>query len=231
MSFREIYQTQADDYHALVSREDYQGNILRHLEQIAPLDGADVVEFGAGTGRVSLLMAPRVASLLVTDASAHMLALGADNLRATGNDNWRAVVADSRHAPLVDACADLSVAGWCYGHATAWHAGDWQTEIGRSVDEMLRVLRPGGVAVIFETMGSGADVPAPPNEVLAAYYKWLQDERGFALAAFRTDYKFASVDEAERLTRFFFGDELADRVRAESLAVLPECTGVWWRRV
>ena len=229
--FQSIYNQHADDYHALVSREDYQGNILRHLAQIAPLNGIDVVEFGAGTGRLSLLMAPQVQSLVITDASAHMLSRGAINLRAARHQNWRAVVADSRHAPLADACADLSVAGWCYGHTTEWHAGDWQTKIGRSVDEMLRVLRPGGMAVVFETMGTGTDTPAPPNTALAAYYAWLREERGFASAAFRTDYKFASLGEAERLTRFFFGDELAERVRAESLVMLPECTGVWWRRV
>ena len=46
----------------------------------------------------------------------------------------------------------------------------------------------------------------------------------------RTDYRFASVQEAVELTRFFFGDELADRVRVEDWLVLPENTGIWWRR-
>jgi len=36
-----------------------------------------------------------------------------------------------------------------------------------------------------------------------------------------------SLDEADRLTRFFFGDELADRVRRENWLILPEDTGIW----
>jgi hypothetical protein len=32
------------------------------------------------------------------------------------------------------------------------------------------------------------------------------------------------------LTRFFFGDALADRVRRENLVSLPESTGIWWRK-
>ncbi|MCC7207638.1 MAG: class I SAM-dependent methyltransferase, partial [Anaerolineae bacterium] len=44
----------------------------------------------------------------------------------------------------------------------------------------------------------------------------------------RTDYRFASLAEAERLTRFFFGDALADEVVRRKWVTLPECTGLWW---
>jgi hypothetical protein len=36
--------------------------------------------------------------------------------------------------------------------------------------------------------------------------------------------------EAEQLTRFFFGDELADQVAFNNIVALPECAGVWWRK-
>jgi hypothetical protein len=39
------------------------------------------------------------------------------------------------------------------------------------------------------------------------------------------------VEEAVELAGFFFGEEMADRVREERLVILPECTGVWWRRI
>lgn len=45
----QIYRTQADRYERLVSREDYQGNILATLDRIAPLTGAEaLVEFFFG---------------------------------------------------------------------------------------------------------------------------------------------------------------------------------------
>jgi dihydroorotase len=35
------------------------------------------------------------------------------------------------------------------------------------------------------------------------------------------------VEQAEQLTRFFFGDDLADKVAEQKLSHLPECAGVW----
>jgi ubiquinone/menaquinone biosynthesis C-methylase UbiE len=229
--FQRIYQTQAIRYDALVSREDYQGNILRQLQAIAPLDGTTVVEVGAGTGRLSLLVAPHVRKLFVSDASKHMLSIAVQKLQDNDHVNWHAFVADSQELPTRNNIADISLAGWCFGHATEWFAGDWQTHIDRSVNDMLRVLHPGGMAIILETMGTGTVIPAPPNESLTAYYHRLETWHGFQATTLRTDYQFTSLDEAERLTRFFFGDDLANRVRDEHLVILPECTGVWWKQV
>ena len=51
----------------------------------------------------------------------------------------------------------------------------------------------------------------------------------FSRVRIRTGYRFESL--AEDLTRFFFGDALADRVAREGLVILPECTGIWWLTV
>jgi hypothetical protein len=67
-------------------------------------------------------------------------------------------------------------------------------------------------------------------EHLKDYYPWL-DEVGFQNQWFRTDYKFESLGEAEALSRFFFGNELADKVRQNDWIILPECTGMWWKQV
>ncbi len=56
----EIYQTQGDKYEALIAREDYQGNILKSLRGIAPLENRVVYDLGAGTGRLTCLLAPLV---------------------------------------------------------------------------------------------------------------------------------------------------------------------------
>jgi ubiquinone/menaquinone biosynthesis C-methylase UbiE len=138
-------------------------------------------------------------------------------------------LADNKAIPAADASADMTVAGWVFGHQTEWNAERWQDEIGAAVDEMLRLLRPGGAAVIIETMGTGARTPAPPNPMLAAYYAWLEQSRGFSYKWIRTDYHFESIDEGVELFRFFFGDALAERVAHEGNVVVSECTGVWWR--
>ena len=72
---REIYRNQASEYEFLVSREDYQRNLPRARGQIRPFDGLDVVELGAGTGRLTCMMAPCAETILVSDISRHMLVL------------------------------------------------------------------------------------------------------------------------------------------------------------
>ena len=51
-SFAQIYAQHADEYDALVSREDYEGNLMPALQAIRALQRLDIVEFGAGTGRL-----------------------------------------------------------------------------------------------------------------------------------------------------------------------------------
>ena len=71
------------------------------------------------------------------------------------------------------------------------------------------------------------EIPNPPS-FLRGYYKTLVEEYGFNHKWIRTDYNFENVKEAEELIRFFFGEELAQRVRDNNLVCLPECAGIWW---
>ena len=51
--YHAIYHSQAGDYERLVSREDYQGNILKALQDILPLAGGFIEEFTQGRARFS----------------------------------------------------------------------------------------------------------------------------------------------------------------------------------
>lgn len=229
--FQNIYANHADQYEALVAREDYQGNILATLQGIRPLAGLDVVEFGAGTGRLTLLLAPLVKSIRVYDGSQHMLNVAIGKLEQSGLTNWQAEAADNRAIPADTASADLAIQGWSFGHFCGWYPDSWQQEIGAALAEMKRILRPGGTIIMLETMGTGRETPQPPTEGLTAFYRWLETEQGFSSTSIRTDYRFESLAEAESLARFFFGDELANTVVEKNWVILPECTGVWWRQV
>jgi hypothetical protein len=95
---------------------------------------------------------------------------------------------------------------------------------------MQRIVISGGHLVIFETLTTGSLVPAPPNSALAEYYTWLQTAWGFQRTTLRTDYAFASVDQAIQHTEFFFGKEMAEVIRQNGWSHLPEWTGMWSRR-
>ncbi|HEU0294953.1 MAG TPA: class I SAM-dependent methyltransferase [Anaerolineales bacterium] len=226
---RRIYQTDADRYEALISREDYLGNIPRALHEIINVDNLDVVDLGAGTGRLAVMLAPRVKSMHAFDASEEMLRVCRQRLEASGLSNWQVEVADHRQLPLTKHCADLVVSGWSVAYLYVWHPETWHVELEKWLGEMKRVLRPGSFIVLFESLGTGHENPIQ-LEHLAGYYSWL-DETGFQNKWFRTDLKFRSLEEAEELSSFFFGDEFGDKVRENNWVILPECTGVWWLKV
>ena len=226
---RRIYQTDGDRYEALISREDYQGNILRAIEEIIKLDGLDVLDLGAGTGRLTLLLAPRVKSIRSFDASAEMLRVCRERLVASGLSNWQVDMADHRQLPVPDHSADLVVSGWSVSYLSVWDQENGTAELDKWLEEMTRVLRSGGTILLFESLGTGNETPTRLEHVESTY-QWL-DAHGFENKWIRTDYQFESVDEAAELAGFFFGVEMADQIRKKGCVILPECTGVWWRKV
>jgi len=226
--YAEIYAHHAEEYEQLIAREDYMGNILAALQELTPLLGLDVIDMGAGTGRLTRLLAPFARSVCAFDTSAAMLAVARMHLEAESAHKWRVAVADHRALPLESHSADLAISGWSLCYTVVWEQ-DWQAELGRALAEMRRVARPGGTLVIVETLGTGVATPAPP-EGLKHYFACL-DAEGFASTWIRTDYRFASVEEARALTTFFFRDDMSDRLASREPAILPECTGIWWKRV
>ena len=96
---------------------------------------------------------------------------------------------------------------------------------------MARVLRPGGTAILIETLGTGQRQPNPPGDWLPQLYQHWQDQHGFQRRWIRTDYQFASEAEMDELLRAFFGAALADQALAAGKLIVPECTGIWHKRV
>jgi ubiquinone/menaquinone biosynthesis C-methylase UbiE len=227
--FKIIYAHHAAAYQRMIACEDYAGNLFRALNRRCALEGADVVEFGAGTGRLTLMLAPLVRRIWAFDLSAHMLHTAFTLLTAEHWPNWQLGAAENARLPVASGCADLAIEGWSFGHLTGWYPDTWHEEVDRVLAEMARVLKPGGMAVILETLGTGNETPQPPTPDLAAFYELLTRQYGFQQEWIRTDYRFPTPEAAADSTRFFFGDELADALIAERRAILPECTGIWWR--
>jgi ubiquinone/menaquinone biosynthesis C-methylase UbiE len=226
---RKIYQSEGDRYEALISREDYQGNIQRAIDEIIDVNGLDVLDLGAGTGRLTMLLAPRAKSTRAFDVSAEMLRVCRERLIASGLANWQVEVADHRQLPVPDHSADLAVSGWSVSYLAVWNQKNGQAELDNWLVEMKRVLRKDGMIILFESLGTGNEKPIRLEHVESTY-QWL-DANGFDHKSIRTDYKFDSIEEAIELSSFFFGDELGGKVKRNQWVILPECTGVWWRRV
>ena len=227
--FKQIYRDQAHMYERLVAREDQHGNLFEALNDIVPLHGLDIIEFGAGTGRLTRLLAVLAARVLAFDIEPAMLSLAATIMRETGLSGWALALGDNATMPVASSSADLVIEGWSFAHAVAWFPQQWPRRTDAMLTEMQRIVKPGGMAILIETLGTGSRRPQAPTPDLAQLYQHWEDAWGFSRRWIRTDYQFATSQEADELTRFFFGDSLADECLAPGGVTLPECTGIWWR--
>lgn len=226
-----LYTDHADAYELLVSHEDYRGNLLPAIRHIQPLDGRLAVEFGAGTGRITGLLAGHVRQLYSFDFTESMLRLAQARQRGQGWENVALALADSRRMPLRAGRADFAIEGWAFLQIAVWHPQDWQAQLGRALDEMQRVVRPGGRLILIETLGTGESAPNV-SPFFREVYDFLESEYAFAPLNIRTDYRFESMQQIQQVVVPLFGQEMLERlVRSGADWVLPECTGLWWREV
>ncbi|MFL7837790.1 MAG: class I SAM-dependent DNA methyltransferase [Candidatus Promineifilaceae bacterium] len=232
-AYREIYYKQAAQYERLVAREDYQGNILPAVQEICAasrlggLNGRTIIDTGAGTGRLTRLLAPYASYIYGFDLSPAMLAVAKQELsRSAPRNNWALAAAGHAHLPLPDKTADLIISGWSLCYLALDQPRPWRDPLHGVIGRFQQLLRQNGIIIILDTQGTGFTTPHPPDD-LRDYFDFL-GELGFQSRWIRTDYEFSSVQEAEELTRFFFGEELANQVVEAGSVILPECTGIWW---
>lgn len=219
-----VYNRQAHLYDRMIS---CQPSLLPALRGIRPLEGLDMVDTGAGTGRLAAVLAPFAQTMAVFDRSEAMLALNRDKLAPLlPAEKLRFGIADHRCLPVNDHSVDLITAGWSVCYLASSNHADWQSSLEHTLAEFRRVLRPGGTIVILETMGTGTDGPQPPD-FLTGYYDQLENTYGFTFSLLPMDYTFHSVEEAVELTYFFFGEALSRQVRVKGVPVVREWAGMW----
>ena len=119
----------------------------RIIEEAEPTADDRVVDLGAGTGLVSLAVAPRVHEVAAVDISTRMLERLDAAAAADGVRNLRTLEADLRVLPLEDEWATLVVSNYAFHHLD-----DAGKELALS--EARRVLRPGGRLVVCDMMFS-----------------------------------------------------------------------------
>jgi len=228
-SHDEIYRSQADAYEDMIARQPDLSGTVRAIRDYR---GLDVLDLGAGSGRLSRFLAPEAGSLVCTDLSRQMLDVLDRRLEALAvpPGSWTSAQADHRKLPLADASVDLAVSGWSVCYLANTGEPEWERSLAQVMTELTRVLRPGGTIILFETMGTATETPNPPP-FLTPYYELLERQYGFAHKWIRTDYRFDSVADAIRRTEFFFGPDVAAAIDRHRWATVPECAGVWWKHL
>ena len=226
-SMYDIYRRHRAEYDRLVAAEDHERHLPAFLRSIADWRGKTVLEGGLGTGRVTELIIEDVRRVVGCDREVHMLDAARERL-ARFADKLELRVANNLDLPLLPEKADVFIEGWSWGHAVVDGPGDVEPIAEALFAQVRKNLVPGGLVVLIETLGTNALSPAAPHPRLAEFYQILQSRFGLQQTALSTDYHFASPAEAADVLGFFFGDALAQAVRAADSAVVPEWTGVWY---
>jgi SAM-dependent methyltransferase len=227
---RDLYTKHPQLYDEMIQGEDFQGNLIPALHRIYPLDHAIIAEFGAGTGRITIQLAPRVQAIHAFDLMPSMVILAQQKLKGLKLMNWILGVADSRKAPLATASANIAIEGWSIAQIMAWHPDTWQNEVERVIGEMIRVVRPGGAIMLIENLGTGTTTPHPPDRFVPLY-DYFEKRLKLSMTWIRTDIRYPSRSEAQRTTGAVFGDEAVEQGwELTDGFMLPECTGIWWKR-
>ncbi|UNK20297.1 class I SAM-dependent methyltransferase [Paenibacillus sp. N3/727] len=214
-SHDEIYKDLSFSYEDMVSR---QPDLTEYIKEIRSYKGLDVLDLGAGSGRLSSFIALEANSLVCTDISESMLELLDKKLITNSlSRNWTTVVADHRKLPIDDASIDFIVSGWSISYLTNTGNIDWKENLELIVSELMRVLKPAGT-------------PNPPK-FLTEYYSLLESKYGFSHRWIRTDYQFANTTEAKENMEFFFGSDISRKIDENQWSTVPECAGIWWKHV
>lgn len=142
---RKDWDQHVADAEEVARRPGFQQLRERVLDLAAPRSTDVVIDVGAGTGLLTLAVAPRVERVWAVDISPGMLEYLRVKAASAGLENVELAQASADSLPLVDACATVVVSNYCLHHLDGRGKR-------RALDEIYRVLHPGGRLVFGDMM-------------------------------------------------------------------------------
>lgn len=153
-NIKKQFGEQANAY--LTSQVHAQGADLEYLSQVLSQHAqATLLDLGCGAGHMSFIAAQHVKSVTAYDLSDEMLAVVANTAQGRHYQNITTVQGYAEHLPFENNSFDIIASRYSAHH---WH------DVGQSLREMQRVIKPNGKIIIM-------DVVSPGHPVLDV---WLQ---------------------------------------------------------
>lgn len=120
------------------------GSDLKRLVELAELQPALLaLDIATGGGHTALALAPHVAQVTVSDLTPAMLETARAFLLSQGVTNARFEIADAEDLPFADASFD---------RVTCRIAPHHFPDVGKAVQEVARVLKPGGIFLLVDNI-------------------------------------------------------------------------------
>jgi ubiquinone/menaquinone biosynthesis C-methylase UbiE len=182
---RSRFDRQAPEWDANPARVALARAVADEIRKAVPFrPGMAALDFGAGTGLVSLALLPDLASITAVDTSADMLRVLNDKLKANGISNVRTLLTDGA-APLPQAGFDLVVSSMVLHHLP---------DVPAAIGQMRDALRPGGWIALADLETEDGSFHSDPSGVFhhgldpAAVLEWLR-QAGFTDCSTRRAYR------------------------------------------
>ena len=168
---------------------DRDGVVIQELNATLPV--GRVLDVGAGDGFTAVRLARPDRPVVPLEPAAGMVDRGKPL-------PWVRGVAQA--LPFRDGAFAGAYATWAYFFPAMGH-GD------AGLAELHRVVAPGGPLVMVDNAGDDAftALASPDADRLGSDAAWWQ-ERGFARRVVETAFRFDSVEEAQELLGFYFGE-------------------------
>ena len=164
---RAVFAARADLYVTSAAHTDPQ--VLSRLVEIAqPQPGWRVLDVATGTGHTAFAFAPYVESVVAIDLTPEMLVRAQGLAEDMGVVNVRFKLDDIHELPFDDETFDDEV----YDLVTCRRAAHHFSDIQEAIDEMVRMLKPGGMLLID-------DRSVPEDKFVDSVMNrldWLHDE-------------------------------------------------------
>ncbi|MET3960311.1 SAM-dependent methyltransferase [Marmoricola sp. OAE513] len=151
-------QTDPDGFYRLIA-EDAIDLVREHVDPVGKL----VADFGGGPGFYSAAFQEAGATTVLIDADI-------DEIRLHGRRTPGSVVGLAERSPLTDGAVDIAFSSNLLEHVR---------DLGAVCDEIVRVVRPGGVAVLSYTiwLGPWGGHETSPWHLLGGHYAARRYER------------------------------------------------------
>lgn len=170
---------------------DRQGKIIRFLDQILP--SGFVLDIGAGNGFTATRLSTSTRFVIPLEPDPLMV-------DRTQQLAWAKGVAQA--IPFHDGTFEAAYATWAFFF-------DGVADILQGLNEAQRAVKPNGLLVIVDNAGGDEFCTLAPRNIASNRTWW--EAHGFQETILHTSYEFDSVEEANTLLSFYFGNEVGQK--------------------
>ena len=171
----------------------WRAKAVRRLSEIVTRPEATCLDLCCGTGDLMLALQRRGTARVLGSDFCHPMLLAARAKRPTAE----LFEADALRLPLHDRSLDLIAVAFGFRNLSNYQRG---------IEEMLRVLRPGGMAAILE-------FSQPRNRAFASLYRFYSNRILPAIGGFISGSRDAYTYLPESVRKFPSAGELAEQIR------------------